>query len=212
MIFLPVTRYWSLSRVISALDSSDCPKNISLLIDNVGCERWVDTFDTLGWNVEYRYTGNGEPPLDRIERRDRHRAMRKLSQEMTRGYQRVLYIEDDTIVPRDVWSRLTAVLKSGYRAASGVQRDRHGSNLLGLWSYDNYTECFDPVSIERDSGVYSVDAVGHYCLMTDGNTYAEAEISPYNTSLDRTHTAQFGPIGVDSSVWCGHLTREGVIE
>jgi hypothetical protein len=212
MIFLPVTRQRYADDVIDALDKSDCPKRVILYLDNWGCENWIYAFLVRGWSVTTYSSYNNEPPVDRVARRERHRAMRKRSQELTRDCGRVLYLEDDTIVPPDVWSRLNAVIDSGYTAASGVQRDRHGSGWLGLWHYDTDSQCYDPVDIARDSGVYSIDAVGHYCLLVDGRIYAQAQITEYDTSIDRTHTAQFGPIGVDSSVWCGHLTDNGVIE
>jgi hypothetical protein len=121
----------------------------------------------------------------------------------------VLYCEDDTLYPPDVWSRLSALLDSGYAAASGVQRDRHGSGLMGLWRYDAAIECFDPLVIQGGL-TFEADAVGHYCLLTSADTYAACELPTSTVApIDRSHTFQMRPIAVDSAVWCGHLLENG---
>lgn len=207
-----MTRPWSVDPVLDALDNSNCPKTAVVLIDAPHCiEPWVLGLTDRGWTIDsLRVTGNAEPPTDRVARRLRHLQMRRLSQLMTEEYDRVLYLEDDTIVTPDCWSRLASLLDAGYTAASGVQRDRHGSGLLGVWGYDDDSECFDPLSVT--DGIYMADAVGHYCLMTSGQTYANAVIpSTTDASIDRAHTFQMRPIAVDTHVWTGHLLPDGTV-
>jgi hypothetical protein len=207
MIYLPVTRAWSIEPVVAALDASDVPKSVILLLDAPGCEGWGRAFRERGWVTMTTRTGNPEPPADRLERRPRHLAMRRLSQRLTAPYTRVLYVEDDTLVPPDVWTRLSALLDRGYRAASGVQRGRHGQPACGVWRQNGMAMTpFEP------EGVVEADAVGHYCLMTSGATYAGYPIVPGpNEPIDCAHTRLMAPIAVDAAVWCGHLLESGEI-
>ena len=219
MIFMPVTRPWAADRVIAALDASDCPKEIFLYIDAGGCMRWVIELRRRGWAVDYTFSADASfnlpIPSGMVERRVKHNRMRLASQRIVSEVlglnELILFLEDDTIVPPQTWTNLSRLISGGAKSASGVQRDRHGSGLLGLWSYDANIECFDPVDVEPDSGIRIVDAVGHYCFMTHGDTYVSAEIPPPITSIDRVHTRGCGPVAVDTGVWCGHLTESGEV-
>lgn len=213
MLFLPVTRSTNIERVVDAFDKSDIPKRLILLVDapDVG-PMWVNAFYTRGWAMEVYDVSEDTPPVARLERRSRHFKMRQMSQLLVRRRdERILFSEDDTLVPHDVWSRLNAVMDSGFKAASGVQIDRHGSGLAGIWRYDESIECFDPAYPTRDSGVIQADAVGHFCLLTDGQTYADTPILNAETPIDRQHTFGMRPIGVDTNVWCGHLLDDGSV-
>lgn len=209
MIFMPITRLWSLDAVLTALNASDIPREAILLFDAPYMDMWVKSFEAAGWRVRAYATGNDEPPLERVARRPRHLAMRLLSQELTKDCGRILYLEDDTLVPKDVWTRLSALLDTGYKAASGVQRGRHGQPLCGVWRYNrdaNIMDVFEP------EGIVEADAVGHYCLMTTGDYYASIPIAPgANEPIDCAHTRHMAPIAVDSAVWCGHLLENGDI-
>ena len=209
MLFLPVTRIWSIEPVVAAFDASDIPKEVYLLLDAPGCEGWADAFHERGWLTHTVATRNPDPPAGRLERRSRHRVMRTLSQEMTKNLGRVLYSEDDTLVPHDVWHRLSALLDAGYTAASGVQRGRHECNACGVWHWDREANIMD---VFHPHGIEEADAVGHYCLMTTGAAYAAAPLSEHpNEPVDTGHTRRLAPIAVDSSIWCGHLKENGEI-
>lgn len=218
MLVVPVTRPWAAGLVVTAFAESDIPREVTLILDAPDCDEWIYAFLERGWKVHYARTGNPAPPKGRFEARARHLALRSLSQRLVsascRLSDRILFSEDDTLVPPDVWGRLSACLDAGYRAASGVQRDRHGSGLLGLWRYDPEIEVFDPLSANPDGsdGVIEADGVGHYCLLTTAETYCTAALPPVPfTSIDRSHTHQMAPVAVDTRVWCGHLTEDGTI-
>lgn len=209
MLFLPVTRAWSIEPVMAALNVSDIPRSVVLLIDSPGCEGWFAAFADSGWAVRFVCTHNPYPPEGRVQRRRRHLAMRRLSQKMTANLDRVLYLEDDTLVPPDVWSRLSVGLDAGYVAASGVQLSRHEPRIPGIWRFNDGAGIYDPF---EPVGVETADAVGHFCLMTTGEAYANAPIKPNEYEpIDQCHTQQFAPIWVDPEVRCGHLKENGEI-
>ena len=210
MLFIPVTRPWAVEPVMAALNASDIPRSVVLLIDAPGCEGWFDAFVASGWNVTLVMTHNPEPPEDRIARRERHVTMRRRSQDLLRDYERVLCVEDDTLVPPDVWSRLSALMDEGYTAASGVQYGRYGQRIPGIWGYNADCGIFDPIFPE--SGAKGADAVGHYCLMTTGTAYAMAPIAPREFEpVDIAHTKHLTPMAIDWNVVCGHLLEDGTV-
>jgi len=209
VIFLPATRPWAIEPVMAALNASDIPKEAYLLLDAPGCGGWYDAFVDSGWQIKMMATGNPEPPEDYIERRTRHLAMRRLSQGLTRQFGRVLYLEDDTLVPPETWGPLNRLLDLGYLAASGVQRGRRQCRACGIWRADYDNRILDPFEPE---GITEADAVGHYCLLTYGNVYANLPIDPGpGEPVDAAHTRHMAPIAVDTAVWCGHLLESGEI-
>jgi hypothetical protein len=208
-LFIPVTRAWSRERVIAAFDASDIPKRVILLLDAPGTWDWVDDFKARGWDVTTVVTHHSSPPADRLARRPRHLVMRRMSQFVTQDCGRILYSEDDTLVPPDVWTRLNALLDRGYTAASGVQHGRYDHPYPGVWRWNREAgimDVFEPVGVEE------ADAVGHYCFLTTGAAYAAASINPHpDEPIDCAHTRQFAPIAVDGDVRCGHLLESGEV-
>jgi hypothetical protein len=208
-LFLPCTRKWSIEPVVAAFDASDIPKEVYLLLDAPDCDGWFHAFAERGWHTHVQLTHQAEPPAGRLERRARHRRMREISQDMTRNLGRVLYSEDDTLVPHDVWHRLSALLDAGYAAASGVQVGRHETRACGVWRWDKEANIMD---VFHPHGIEEADAVGHYCLMITGAAYAAAPISDHpDEPVDTGHTRHLAPVAVDSSIWCGHLLESGDI-
>ena len=195
-VLLPVTRPWARLAFCSALAASDVPRQRLILVaDAPGCEGWADDLAALGFHVEAHYTNNPDPPPGREERRDRHRAMRRLTQALVYDGP-LLCLEDDTIVPPDVYARLSAIAP-----ATGVQVGRHESRAVGV--YRNGA----PVIGE---GIEDIDACGHYCLLTTGEAYRAATI-PAVGQVDTGHTAQIDGLRVDWDCVCGHLAQEGVL-
>jgi hypothetical protein len=160
-----------------------------------------------GFAVEGHVTGNGRSPYSTEARRARHLSMRRYSQQLTRGRGRVLYLEDDTLVPPDVWARLSLLLDEGYAAASGLQVSRHGNlRAPGLWVNRG-----DVWATVWPSVASPVSACGHYCLMTDGDTYGASFTCERGEAIDRAHTRTFGSIACDPECVCGHLLDDGSV-
>jgi len=193
-LLLPVTRDWTMESVCRAIAASDIPRERCILIlDAPGCEAWEGALTELGFQVETHVTGNGPPPEYWLERRPRHRAMRRLTQRLVPDGP-LLCLEDDTIVPRDVFSRLSAAGPN----ACGVQVGRRESRRVG-------------VSMPKSRrGVSPVRACGHYCLLTTGEAYRAAVILDAGPP-DAGHTSQIRPLVVDWECICGHLTEAGVL-
>lgn len=215
MIFIPVTRPWSMIPVIDALeDAEPREKRVMLLIDAPGCECWDREFQARHWETMVCYTGNDAPPEGRIERRQRQREMRLMSKAMMRQIEPelTLFIEDDTILPPKAWRTLFEIWYNdpfACDAVSGHQYGRHGQLIPGLWHYDREAQCYDPVWNE---GTFRVDACGLYCLMTMSDLYARTPISESEyLPVDICQTKNILDIVATTRVRCGHLLENGDI-
>lgn len=195
-ILLPVTRPWACERMTRALSLSDIPRGkIILIIDNSGCEDWKPALERIGFTVDEHFSHKTEPPKGRVERRKRHRQMRRLSQKLV-GDGPLLLLEDDTLVPRDVFSRLERTEGS----VSGIQVARHDDQLIhGVhgWSSKN--------------GIVPIDSCGHYCMLTTGKAYKAAKVLDDDEAVDIGHTRQIRPLYADWDVVCGHLLENGQV-
>ena len=193
-VLLPVTRAWAMGPVVEAIAVSDIPRGrLILVLDAPGCEAWEPALAAIGFSVETTATGNPDPPQGRHERRERHRAMRRLTQALVPDGP-LLCLEDDTIVPADVYAHLAA---AGVNATA-VQVGRHRCRAVGVHGY------------KRTSRIEPVTACGHYCLLTTGEAYKGAAV-PDAKAIDTGHTSQIQPLVVDWECVCGHLTERGVL-
>lgn len=108
----------------------------------------------------------------------------------------LLCLEDDTLVPRDVYSRLARV---GSGSVTGVQVSRHeGINTPGIQG------------ATRRHGIEPITSCGHYCLLTTGEAYRKAKILSRG-AVDIEHTKQLPDLKVDWGCVCGHLLEGGDI-
>jgi hypothetical protein len=199
-VLMPITRSWSREAVIGAISASDIPRQRALLVFDapVPWEPWRDAFCGAGFAmVTCHRTGNPDPPAERIARRARHRALRRLTQALVPNGP-LLCLEDDTIVPPDVYARLSAAGAN----ATAVQVARHADRRVGVFRCG--------VSVGPRAGVQAIDACGHYCLLTTGEAYKAAAI-PDDGAVDAGHTAQIRPLVVDWDCHCGHLLENGDI-
>lgn len=197
-VLLPVTRDWTLRPVCDAIAASDIPReSLVLLIDAPGCDEWFSELLMMGFNITVHRTGNGQPPAGRVARRTRHRAMRLLSQTLVPESGPLLCLEDDILVPPDIYAKLSALAPH----ATGVQMDRHGSLRPVIY----------PLRRKCGTGVELVQGCGHGCLLTTCEDYRAAEISDKDGAVDELHTSQLRPLYVDWSCVCGHLTASGVL-
>lgn len=197
-LLLPVIRDWTRESVISAIAASDIPRDrVILVLDAPGCEAWADSLVTLGFTVETHATGKSYPPEGRIERRPRWRANVKRTQMLVPDGP-LLCLEDDILVPIDIYSRLTAIGPH----ATGIQIARHESRRPVL--YPAY-------SMQGPSTVLDVDGCGFGCLLTTGEAYRSAVLGDGPGPTDRELTAQLRPLRADFGCVCGHLTKDGVL-
>lgn len=200
---MPVTRAWTRQQVMASIAASDIPRtSVILVADAPNIGPWDKDFADLGFDVSVYHTGNSTPPDShqlgndprRLVRMERHREMRRLTQRLVPDGP-LLCIEDDGILPPDVFARLSAAGPN----ATGVQLGRHAKRTPGvIWP-------------EKTEGIANVGACGHYCLLTTGETYKAAPI-PEAGSVDLGHTASIRPLVVDWDCKVGHLTEdEGVL-
>lgn len=204
MLFLPVTRPPD-PRVVASLVASDIPRSAIVLVDSPHGAAWPKALMAAGFAVTAHNTGNCRAPVSVDARRARHLSMRRHSQTLTRDCGRVLYLEDDGIVPPDVWTRLTRLLDSGYVAATGIETSRRGElRAPGLWLHRG-----DTWATVWPSVASPVDACGHFCLLTDGATYARVFTPEYGEAIDRAHTRLLTPLACDPDCVVGHLLDDG---
>jgi hypothetical protein len=198
-VLLPVTRDWTREQFCTALAASDVPRGrLILILDAPGCEAWPDSLSAIGFDVETHVTGNPDPPTDRMDRRPRHRTVRRLTQALVPDGP-LLCLEDDTIVPPDVYSRLAAIGPN----ATAVQRGRHSrSAACGIYRNGH--------PLKRGHGIERIEACGHYCLLTTGEAYRTAVILDAG-AVDKAHTEQIPGLRVDWDCVCGHLTEDGIL-
>lgn len=195
-LLLPVTRSWTLPAVIEALAASDIPRERCVLVlDAPGCALWETSLYDLGFRVELHITRNPPPTTDRYERRRRHIRMREFTLPLV-GDGPLLTLDDDTIVPPDVYARLS---RAGEHA-TGVQVSRWGSRRCGVYRGGRSLRA-------QASGVESIDYCGHYCLLTTGEMYRQ-------TAVHLPSECYMKPIPnlvVDWGCVCGHMTKDGVL-
>ncbi len=112
----------------------------------------------------------------------------------------LLCLEDDTLVPPNVWE----LLSGPGPHASGVQRGRYDKRI-GVW-----VDGTNPT--EAREGVEDVEACGMYCLLTTGEAYRKPFriTGAFSGAVDAAQTAAMRPRVVWDCI-CGHLTRERVL-
>lgn len=204
-ILLPVTRDWTREAVCKALGASDIPRrntNTILVFDApVDEKRWGESIYNLGFDIEMYSTGNTHPPDGLLPnvRRPRQAEMREFTTQIVDDGP-LLTLDDDTIVPPNVYRRLSyaALAHAGHAAA--IQVGRYVPDLCGVYR--------DGRALIEGHGIEPVDSCGHYCLLTTGEMYRQTAVP-----LDAT-SARMRPIPGLVADWdcvCGHLTREGVL-
>ena len=203
LLLMPITRDWSRSVVMQAIAASDIPRCEALLIFDAPCDEdaWTGAFNAVGFCAFPVSTGNSQPPEGRIERRSRHLALRRFTQTLLSDTDELLLcLEDDSVVPVDVWSKLSKIGPT----ATGVQRTRHdGSNRVGIWQRGAQ------ITYPPESGIANVSACGMYCLLTTCREYVQPFDGP--GAVDEAQTKHMAPV-VDWSCVVGHYTpTEGII-
>lgn len=200
-MLLPVIRSWTRERVVDAIAASDIPRDRCILVlDAPGCDGWVESLLELDFrNLTTVYTGNPYPPEDRLERRSRWRSMRRFTQQLVEDGP-LLCLEDDVLVPPDVFARLSAV---GPHVTAAI---------MARWCPYPVVYSLPGHSPNWGSGIEDIDGCGYNCLLTTGEAYREATVLADDPGpADLEHTRQMRPLRVDWECVCGHLTEKGVL-
>jgi len=195
-VLLPVIRDWTRERVIASIEASDIPREYLLLIlDAPGCWEWQRDLDRIGFDVTAHPTGNEYPPEGRVDRRPRAREVVKLAQTLV-PFGPLLCLEDDIIVPPDIYARLSAAGPN----ATGVQIARHESRRPVIYG-----------KRRMGTGIEAIDGCGFGCLLTTGEAYRRPMLGNGPGSADRELTTRIRPLVVDWECVCGHITRDEVL-
>ena len=202
MLLLPITRPWTREAVCAAIAASDIPRGRCVLVlDAPDCEDWIGSLAALGFEVEAYITGKDVPPDGNpVVRRERQTQMREFTLPLVDEDEEVLCLDDDAIVPPDVYRRLSAIGPH----ATGVQATRYDPNHTdGLYCgvYRN------GAALKRGVGVESVTSCGHYCLLTTGAMYRRCAVA----LPGRGDMQPIAGLRVDWGCVVGHLTERGVL-
>jgi len=197
-LLLPVIRPWTREAVCAAIAASDIPREDCILVlDAPGCELWVESLQNLGFDLTLVFTDNPYPPEGRVDRRPRHREMVKFTQTLVPDGP-LLCLEDDVLVPPDIYSRLTTLWGTNM---TGVQVARH----------ENRNPVVYPLRHTYSTGLEPVEGCGLGCLMTTGEDYRHALLGDGPGPVDKELTSQLHPLVIDWDCICGHLTKDGVL-
>jgi hypothetical protein len=197
-VLMPVTRDWTRDAVCAAIAASDIPRDQAIIVfDKIGCDGscWMRDFTRMGFRVTACWTEEpGSPPSDRMARRVRHASMREFTTRLVPDGE-LLILDDDTLVPTDVYARL----KAAGPHATGIQVSRWGNALCGVYR--------DDMALATGVGVESVDKCGHYCLLTTGEMYRRTATH----TPDECYMQPIPGLKADWDCVCGHLTESGVL-
>lgn len=226
-VVVPFTRLWAVAPFFDALEASDVPIERSAII------AYCDTEDDAvlqavsercqSFRTRLLHFTAWEPPGEREKahrRRIRHTAMRLGLRGLMPKTGRVLMLEDDTIVPADVYARLTRLLEAGADIAIGLQVGRWASPVNGVWSITPDTRnrgLLVARALDRTTGIQRVDAAGFYCMLCEAETYRQLDFRVWNDSLGHDVSVTYRATQAGMSIvldWecgCGHLTPTGRI-
>lgn len=198
-LLLPVSRSWTREAVCEAIAASDVPRGTCLLVrDAPDVGPWADTLTGIGFTVTEHATPDAgtPPPDDRYERRERHARMRAFTTTLLEDSDEpLLILDDDTIVPPDVFARLSAAGPH----ATAVQVSRWGNPLVGVYRNGR------PLIAGR--GIEPVEHCGHYCLLTTKRAYRASAVH----APDECWMQPIPGLVADWDCVCGHLTPDGVL-
>ena len=193
-VLLPVIRDWTRESVIEAVSASDIPRDrVILVLDAPGCEAWADSLAAIGFAVDVHATGKDYPPEGRVDRRPRWRANVKFTQTLVPDGP-LLCLEDDILVPPDIYTRLTAIGPH----ATGIQIARRSRRLV-----------LHPLTL-MGTGIANVGGCGFGCLLTTGEAY-RTPVGNGPGPVDEELTAHLPGLKADFGCVCGHMTKDGVL-
>ena len=224
-LFLPITRKWFFDTFIRSIHDIDLPKN------RVEVIFYLDTNDKEleqmvllqakimalnGFNGVGIFTSGKDQPGEygqRDERRKRIIEMREKTKEIIKG-QYIFSVEDDTIVPRYAFKKLSKIIETGSNVGfvTGAEVGRWGIECVGAYQFtEEKGKLVAFKSLMPSEGVQSIDAGGMYCYIARTDLYKkikfrnESELGPdmlFVLDIKKTHNAF-----IDWSVKCEHHTK-----
>lgn len=227
-ILCPFTRLDTMGAFWVYLGASDVPLSDSRLL------AYVDSDDprlehavrqgarSIGLELGYHCSGLWTPTdnIGPVRRRRRHSLMRQATQKLLEGSGALLLLEDDTLVPENVYSLLTETQREHEALwVCGAEVGRWGrSRPPGIWRINTDAngeavrkESFLPGS----ESVERVDGTGLYCVLTECEVYRRLEFSHWSDAigLDTHATWRLSQSGVrlmvDWRVECIHVASDG---
>lgn len=214
-VLCPFTRLWAVDRFFDSVAESDIPIKSCHFIAYIdhNSQELVDAIEKRlaeqPWaKVTVHVTGEA-PPDDNsgtAPRRIRQAKMRQDTVSLIPKCDKLLLLEDDTLVPRDAWKRLNALMRHGYDWASGFEVGRWKCPCAGIWKVDPGKL----TSMMPGEGT-DCDATGVYLVLTTREVYATMPWDVYDNEWGQDVTVtwllkQAGhKLGVDWDLRCVHM-------
>jgi hypothetical protein len=223
-LFAPFTRRWCVDRFFAALGSSDVPFAEASFVAYIDsnetdlAEAVADAALALPFAEVAVYFSGRETPAEfaNVARRTRHGLVRTASVALVPKTGRLLLLEDDTLVPADVYARLSAALEQGYEWVCGFEVGRWGGNYCaGVWRFESRRGRLVAMTPMPGRGVEPVDATGLYCTLTTCEVYRSVSWGLWDDALGHDVTITRGMslagrrLAVDWGCRCIHVTKDG---
>lgn len=226
-VAVPFTRLWAVDSFFKALYAADVP------VTQAGIVAYVDSDDDAlvaavraqiearPWRSVVLHVSGWAPPGDRDKatvRRKRHAAMRLALRGLLPKQGMLLLLEDDTIVPATVYTRLSAALE-GADIATGVQVGRWGpaGRVYGLWQLTQDKDATSIRSCKGGKGYEYISASGLFAMLCRAEVYRQLDFRTWHDQLGQDVSVTYaftragGRLVVDWGCGCGHHTPQEVI-
>lgn len=218
-VFCPITRGWCVDRFFDALGASDVPFDRALMV------AYVDSDDeallasvseralALPFAAVVVHFSAWRPPGEydnASRRRTRHAAMRCASAGLMPPDGELLLLEDDTLVPPDVWALLSAA-RSRFDWVSGFEVGRWSVTAPGVWRIADGMM----LSPRPGRGTEGVSATGIYCVLTTTALYRLVRWDDWDDAYGHDVSCTYAltnagyRLGVEWRCRCVHMTEKG---
>lgn len=155
--------------------------------------------------------------FDVLSRRYRIADIHNFSREYVKDAEYVLTLEDDTIVPINVYEKLHKhYLDNPYAGfIQGIEKGRWGIEYLGAWKADDIYNPTKITSMDLSENIQEVDSGGFYCMMTKSEYYINHEFKPFDENglgPDADYGISLRQLGTinytDFSIRCIHKSKD----
>lgn len=233
-IIMPVSREEYLKRVFATLESLRCDMtqtNLLVMVDGdvdlfVKTRNMVEASKFAQRLCVFRKMGRPDVSAFR-RRRKRIAAIHNEMKAYLGPCDFVFLLEDDTVIPPSALEKLlhqyTLYPHAGF--ISGVQINRWGFNVPGIWKTNNpyapeiiTSQLPLPNEEMQKHPTQEIDAAGLYCMLTKRDFYLQITFQPFEdiAGPDMYYGFELRKLGyknyVDWSLNTGHATKKGLIE